>query len=100
MMMCDDLGVYKMAKKLRPIGQEEIDELQLSSTSAREKAYLRDFQERYTEEEQDVTVKELLEAKKVALLRYRDSICTNNEGASKCAIALLQEMKKEEGEEE
>lgn len=82
--------------KVRIIDDKEVKRVSLRTTSAREKIWLREFVEKFLEENEDVTHQEMLSAKRMALLRFRESSESNTKCASDCACALLDEEVEED----
>jgi len=85
-----------MAKGKKKHDSEDVEYIDLRQTSSREKAFLRDFEEKFSEEDEGLTVKEMLEAKKAALIKFRESAEDNIHRAQMCAAELLGEEEEEE----
>ncbi len=77
--------------KAKIMGDDDVSGVDLRATSAREKIWLKEFAEKYLEDNEDVTHVELLEAKRVGLLRFRGSARSNISCATDCACEMLDE---------
>jgi len=66
-----------------------LDKVSLKTTSAREKIWLREFEEQYLHENDDVTAVEMLQAKRSALVQFRQSASSNKKCAADCACKML-----------
>lgn len=82
--------------KVRELTEKEISKVNLRITSAREKIFLREFVEVLMDETADITEVEIREAKKVALLRFRDSRESNCKKADEVCQAMFDQEDEEE----
>lgn len=87
-----------MAKKKKE-NEDYFDlEFDLRATTNREKEFLQRFEEKFLEEHEDITQRELIRAKKVAVLRHRESADSLESMANESAAKLLEEDEEEEEE--
>ena len=86
--------------KPRAIDSKEVKAVNTRKATWKERDFLRKFEDTLVEENENITAKEIMEARKIALLRFRDSQKANSNAASDLALALIAEEETEDEQED